>query len=152
NPRAATPVSQDKYSELAELAGSFIHEVKNHLSTLSLNLQLLTEDLAAPQSPRERRALERVQRLQGECQRAIDLSNDFLRFARSTNLDLTPTDLVALIDELADFFEPTAQQANIDIKRYLPVSLPEVRLDRDLFKQALLNLMLNAQQAMPKGG
>ena len=52
--------SSDPLAEMAELAGSFIHEIKNHLSTLGLNLQLLSEDLQTPQSQRERRALERI--------------------------------------------------------------------------------------------
>ena len=53
----------DGSTELAELAGGFIHEIKNHLSTLGLNLQLFAEDFHEPQSQRERRALERIQRL-----------------------------------------------------------------------------------------
>jgi signal transduction histidine kinase len=140
------------YTELAELAGSFIHEIKNHLGTLGLNLQLLAEDFEEPQSQRERRALERIQRLQTECQRLVEVSNDFLRFARAEELNLAAADLVAVIEELVDFFTPTARQAQIDIKCYLPADLPPVLLDRDLFKQALLNLMLNAAQAMPDGG
>ena len=142
----------DQYAELAELAGGFIHELKNHISTLGLNLQLLAEDFAEPQSPRERRALTRVQRLQGECQRLLDVSNDFLRFARITDLTLVPTDLARVVEEMIDFFGPTARVANIDIKPYFPADLPPVGLDADLFKQALLNLMLNAEQAMPDGG
>ena len=138
--------------ELAELAGSFIHEIKNHLSTLGLNLQLLAEDFAEPQSQRERRAHDRIQRLQGECQRLVDVSNDFLRFARIKDLKLEPADLAELVDELVDFFGPTARGTNIDIKLYLPADLPRLALDRELFKQALLNLMLNAQQAMSEGG
>jgi signal transduction histidine kinase len=141
-----------QYTELAELAGSFIHEIKNHLSTLGLNLQLLAEDFQDPQSPRERRALERAQRLQTECQRLVDVSNDFLRFARLKELDLQPAALGEVVEELIDFFGPTARQANIGIRSYLPADLPSVRLDRELFKQALLNLLLNAQQAMPNGG
>src|SRR5207253_5489389 len=86
-----------EYTELAELAGGFIHEIKNHVSTLGLNLQLLAEDFQDPQSQRERRALERVQRLQGECQRLVDVSNDFLRFARVKDLEFAPTDLVAVV-------------------------------------------------------
>jgi len=140
------------YAELAELAGSFIHEIKNHLSTLGLNLQLLAEDFQEPQSQRERRAQERVQRLQSECQRLVDVSNDFLRFARVSELHLAPCSLSEIIEEMVDFFGPTARQANIEIKIYLPVDLPPVQLDRELFKQALLNLMLNAEQAMPEGG
>src|SRR5215831_12015324 len=126
---------QQQYAELAELAGGFIHEIKNHLSTLGLNLQLLGEDFAEPQSQRERRALERVQRLQGECQRLVDVSNDFLRFARIKDLQLRPTNLGAVVEEMIDFFTPTARQASIDIKYYLPADLPPVNLDSDLFKQ-----------------
>jgi two-component system sensor histidine kinase HydH len=139
-------------TELAELAGGFIHEFKNHLSTLGLNLQLLGEDFAEPQNHRERRALTRVQRLQGECQRLVECANDFLRFARIKDLELVATDLSQIIEEMVDFFEPTARAANIDIKRFLPADLPMVLLDREMFKQALLNLMLNAEQAMPEGG
>ncbi len=142
----------EQYAELAELAGGFIHEIKNHLSTLGLNLQLLAEDFQEPQSQRERRALERIQRLQNECQRLVDVSNDFLRFARIKDLDLKPTDLVGVIEELNDFFGPMAKAEHIEIKTYLPADLPSVALDRDMFKQALLNLVLNAQQAMPGGG
>jgi signal transduction histidine kinase len=141
-----------RYAELAELAGSFIHEIKNHLGTLGLNLQLLAEDFQNPQNQRERRALERMQRLQSECQRLVEVSNDFLRFARIEELNLQPTALNEVVEELLEFFEPTARQANIDIKCYLPADLPRVPLDRELFKQALLNLLLNAQQAMPGGG
>src|SRR5262245_20600153 len=150
-PPAPPPTDQD-YAELAELAGSFIHEIKNHLSTLGLNLQLLAEDFQEPQSQRERRAHDRVQRLQGECQRLVDVSNDFLRFARVEDLDLRPNDLVGVVEELVDFFEPTARQSNVEIKCYLPADLPPLALDREMFKQALLNLLLNAQQAMPGGG
>ena len=139
-------------TELAELAGGFIHDVKNHLGTLALNLQALEEDFSDPQSLRERRALERVQRLQGECQRLVDISNDFLRFARVKDLEQAPTDLAVVIDELVDFFEPMARSHGIDIKVYVPAGLPAVLLDRALFKQAILNLLLNAQQAMPQGG
>src|SRR6185503_8509244 len=106
--------SNDPYAELAELAGGFIHEIKNHLSTLGLNLQLLAEDFQEPQTQRERRALERVQRLQNECQRLVDVSNDFLRFARVKDLELAPTSLPDVVDEMVDFFGPTARHANIE--------------------------------------
>jgi signal transduction histidine kinase len=142
----------EPYAELAELAGSFIHEIKNHLSTLGLNLQLLAEDFHEPESHRERRALERIQRLQHECQRLVEVSNDFLRFARVKDLKLEPTNLAEVVQELIEFFAPTARLNNINIKCFFPADLPPVNLDRDLFKQALLNLFLNAQQAMPEGG
>jgi two-component system, NtrC family, sensor histidine kinase HydH len=142
----------DQYAELAELAGGFIHEIKNHISTLSLNLQLLAEDFQSPQNHHERRALERVTRLQHECQRLVDISNDFLRFARFQELHREPTRLCDLVEEMIDFFAPTAKQAGIQIHWYPAPDLPTVNLDRELFKQALLNLMINAEQAMVEGG
>ena len=145
-------MSNDRYAALAELAGSFIHEIKNHLSTLGLNLQLLAEDFQDAQTQRERRAGQRVQRLQSECQRLVDISNDFLRFARIEALKLQPADAGKVVEEMIDFFGPTARVANIDIKTFMPADLPPVRLDKELFKQALLNLFLNAEQAMPEGG
>src|ERR1700676_922819 len=117
----------DHYAALAELAGGFIHEIKNHLGTLGLNLQLLAEDFQEPESQRERRALARVQKLQTECQRLADLSSDFLRFARMRDLPLEPCPLAKVVEEMVDFFEPTAHAAGIDIRAYLPADLPPVR-------------------------
>ncbi len=142
----------DSYAELAELAGGFIHEIKNHLSTLGLNLSLLAEDFQEPQNQRERRAHSRVQKLQNECQRLVEVSNDFLRFARIKDVTLAPADLGKVLEEMIDFFGPSAKAGNIEIKEYLPSDLPPVALNKELFKQALLNLLLNAEQAMPEGG
>lgn len=144
--------SLQQYTELAELAGGFIHDIKNHLGTLSLNLQLLAEDFEDPQTPRERRALERINRLHGECQKLVDLANDFLRFARVQPIRMRPTTLDTVVARMIDFLSPTARQRGIEINWYPAPDLPPVLLDEDLFEQALLNLMLNAEQAMPEGG
>ncbi|HKB05250.1 MAG TPA: ATP-binding protein [Gemmataceae bacterium] len=139
-------------AEVAELAGGFIHEVKNHVSTLNLNLQLLAEDFTDPETPRERRAKQRIDRLQSQCEKLVEVSNDFLRFVRSHEPKRERTHLEDVAQEMIDFFGPTAKAANITINLYAAPSVPPVPLDRDLFKQALLNLMLNAEQAMPEGG
>lgn len=150
--RPACGTLDPQYAELAELAGAFIHDVKNHLGTLKLNLQLLAEDFEPPQTQRERRALDRVRRLQGECEHLVDVANDFLRFARLKDLELSPTDLSSVVEEIIDFFTPVALENRIEIKSYLPADLPQVCLHRETFKQGLLNLLINAQQAMPEGG
>lgn len=144
--------ASDPLAELAELAGGFIHEIKNRVGTLSLNLQLLAEDFEDAGTPRERRALDRVTRLSGECQKLVDLSSDFLRFARVQELSAEPTSLDTVVTRMVDFLAPTARQSGVEIKWFPAPDLPLVRLDRDLFEQCLLNLMLNAEQAMPEGG
>lgn len=139
-------------ADVAELAAGFIHEIKNHVSTLNLNLQLLADDFADPQTPREKRAQQRIVRVLDQCEKLVDVSNDFLRFTRSQNVHAEPTSIEDVVDEMIDFFSPTAKAANITINLYATPGTPAIPLDRNLFKQALLNLMLNAEQAMPDGG
>ncbi len=141
-----------QYAEISQLAGGLAHEIRNPLSTLQLNLQLLAEDLQDPESPRERRALQRVERLHHEVERLHNILENFLRFARIQDLHLQPADLNEIVEELRDFYEPHAATKGIVIRTQLAADLPTVALEADLFKQALLNLILNAEHAMPSGG
>jgi signal transduction histidine kinase len=149
---SSTDPATRQYVELAELAGGFIHEIKNHLNTLSLNLQLLAEDFEDPQTPRERKALDRVTKLNDECRRLVDLANDFLRFARVSELHREPASLDEVITRMLDFLGPTARAQGIEVNWYPAADLPPVLLDKDMFEKVLLNLMLNAEDAMPGGG
>jgi signal transduction histidine kinase len=141
-----------QYAEIAQLAGGLAHEIRNPLSTMSLNLDLLAEDFQSPETPRERRVLQKIDRLRRETQRLHDILEDFLRFARVQELRTQPADLNAIVDDLRDFCEPQASTKGIVIRTHYADDLPPSPLDVDLFKQALLNLILNAEHAMPDGG
>src|SRR3954453_11473316 len=142
----------DQYTEIARLAGGLAHEIKNPLSTIRLNMELLAEDLAESETPSGRRALKRVEVVRRECQRLQSLLDDFLSYARVRRLHLEPSDLNHQIDDVLDFFAPEAKEAGVEVVRYLDPELPRVLLDREAFRQALLNLIINAKQAMPDGG
>src|SRR5262249_24762927 len=142
----------DDYTQIARLAGGLAHEIKNPLSTIGLNMELLAEDFGQDDSPRGRRALQKIAVVQRECQRLQDLLNDFLNFARVRSLGLEPTDLNDEVRRLIEFFRPQAAVAAIELVTYLQSDLPVVMLDRETFQSALLNLVINAQQAMPDGG
>jgi two-component system, NtrC family, sensor histidine kinase HydH len=142
----------DQYTEIAQLAGGLAHEIKNPLSTIGLNVELLAEDLGGDDSPKARRALAKIAVVQRECQRLQDLLNDFLAFARVRKPRLESSDLNEEVRRLLNFFRPKAAETKIEVVTYLQTNLPGVLLDRETFQSALLNLVLNAQQAMPKGG
>ncbi len=142
----------DQYTEIARLAGGLAHEIKNPLSTIRLNMELLAEDFSETQSQRERRALAKVEVVQRECQRLQDLLDDFLNFAKAHRLKLRPSNLNRQVKEVLDFYGPKADEARIEVIDYPAVDLPTVLLDREAFHGALLNLLLNAEQAMPQGG
>jgi two-component system, NtrC family, sensor histidine kinase HydH len=142
----------DQYTEIVRLAGGLAHEIKNPLSTIRMNMELLAEDFRESDAPRERRAMKKIDLVQRECQRLQDLLDNFLQFAKAHRLNLQPNDLNALVRQVLDFYRPKAQQAGVEIVDYLTGNLPTVLLDREAFHGALLNLVLNAEQAMPEGG
>ncbi len=145
-------VLQEQINDLAELAGGFIHDIKNYISTFQLNLQLIAEEFENPQNHKDRRALERINKLQNECGKLVDLSNDFLRFARLQELHCRPCKLNDLIVDMINFFQPTAKQSGIEIRFYPMENSSVIQADEDLIKQSILNLILNAEQAIPNGG
>ena len=138
---------------VSRLAGGLMHEIRNPLSTLNLNLQLLAEDLRHPASaePDARRALKRIEALQRETNRLQEILDDFLRFARGHQLELAEHDLNKLVGEVVSFITPEARHQGIQVMTGYG-NIPKCKLDSGLFKQALLNILINAQQAMPDGG
>ncbi len=140
------------YADFSVLVGGLAHEIKNPLSTIRLNMELLGEDFAASQTPKERRAAAKIAVVERECQRLQDLLDDFLNYAKVRHPRLAPTNLNQLVEQVLDFFEPTAKEKGIEVLKFLDSDLPSVLLDSDTFQSALLNLVLNAQQAMPDGG
>ena len=141
-----------QYSEIAQLAGGLAHEIRNPLSTMQLNLDLLAEDFAGTESQRDRRALQKIERVRKESQRLQNILEDFLRFVRVQKLRLAPSDLNEVVDVLRDFHEGQASVQGVVIRTHYDRSLPPILLEVELFKQALLNLTLNALHAMPDGG
>jgi signal transduction histidine kinase len=142
----------ERLAELGTLTGGLAHEIKNPLSTVQLNLQLLQEDLD-PRNPAYARVVNRLNTVQRETSRLKDILDDFLRYAGKLELQLQPVDLHDLLIELVDFFTPQAQLSRVH-PRVNPSDGPVIaRADPKLIKQIVLNLMLNAVQAMgDKGG
>jgi len=149
----------ERLAELGTLTGGLAHEIKNPLSTIGLNLQLVQEDLrdVVQQAPPDALPADRVNRLQRrfdslsrETHRLRDILEDFLRFAGRIKLDRQPVDVHALIDELVDFFEPQASEAGVKIRsqNHAEGESLIVEADAPLLKQAMLNLLINAVQAM----
>ena len=134
---------------LGTLAGGLVHEIKNPLSTLRINLTFLKEDLQAA-LPEERRLLRRIDVLEQEVRRLDAVLDDFMRYAGMRRLRLEPTDLAGVVAEVVDFVRPGFERDGVELTAELAAM--EVALDRNLFKQALLNVLLNAQQAIERGG
>ena len=151
------PMTDPRADEIAVLAGGLAHEIRNPLSTIGLNLDLLAESLGGDDeredddrpTARRRRMLRTVRR---ECGRLSEILDAFLGFARAGTPELKPADLNAVVREFADFFEPTAAEAGVTLRTLPAPGLPAVMLDPRLFRQVLMNLALNAVQALSDAG
>jgi len=142
----------ERLAYVGTLAGGLAHEIKNPLSTLNLNLQLIKEDWRNPSTPKEKRLCSKLDVLQHETRRLEEILNDFLRFARGPKLELAEHDINKIVDDVVSFIAPEATVNNITIHTSYDDSIPPVKLDANLIKQALLNIIINAQEAMPDGG
>lgn len=143
---------RQQYAEIAQLAGALAHEIKNPLSVIGMNMDLLAEELADVPIPAARRALERIETVQKQCSRLQVLLDDFLKFARVRRLELSPGSLNEQINRVLNFFAPKAKESGIEILRYLDPDLPGILLDERTLEAALVNLVKNAIEAMPDGG
>jgi signal transduction histidine kinase len=141
----------ERLAELGTLTGGLAHEIKNPLSTVQLNLQLLQEDMRAD-DPAYSRLIHRLNTVKNETSRLRETLDDFLRYAGRLELDRKPVELNELLEELVDFFTPQAQAQRVQLrlrKSDTPLTVPA---DAKLLKQALLNLMINGVQAMSSRG
>lgn len=139
-----------RLAELGSMTSGLAHEIKNPLSTVGLNAQLLREDLVqldVPQVERDRLA-HRVDSLAREVDRLGHILADFLEFAGRIRLDPQPHDLREIVDELIDFYHPQCEKAGVVLRVDTPAVSVPVQVDDGLLKQALLNLMINATQVM----
>ena len=150
--------------ELSRLTGGLAHEIKNPLSTVKLTLDLVGEELeelnsaqAAPtRAGGNHRGLQRAHRqitiIQKEANRLEQILEDFLRFIGRTELRLASTDINALVSDMIDFYSPQAQSHSVTVRQGLSHEPLICKIDADMLKQVMLNLFLNAQQAMTNDG
>jgi len=143
---------QLQYAELAQIAGSLAHEIKNPLSVIRMNMELVEEELVDAESPRERRVWTKIQTVHDQCVRLERLLNDFLKFAKLRDLELSVGSLNKQITTILDMYEAQAQLQDVEIVRYLDPELPAMRMDVETMQAALANLIKNALESMSDGG
>lgn len=140
-----------KIEHLSRIMGQIAHEIKNPLSTIKVNLQLISEDLD-PEDQKDLRLSRKVEILKSETDRVTQVLEDYLQFLRNPELHLAKADLNDLLSQMVEFYQPQALLKDITI-RYAPCShSPQCMVDIDKFKQVIMNLFVNSLQAMPDGG
>ena len=137
-----------RLAALGRITSGVAHEVRNPLNAMVLQLEILKAKLAENRTE----VKPQIDTLSSEIRRLDRVVKTFLDFTRPVELHPIETELEEVVQEVFTLAEPQAQENHVRLLMETDGPAHRLKVDRDLIKQALLNLVLNACQAMPSGG
>jgi len=140
-------VQSEKLASLGHMAGLVAHEVRNPLTAIKMRIHALQDELDASETSQEHVAVIRQ-----EIERLERMVQNFLDLARLPEPSLRPLAVSDVITRALAVVKPTLEHQAIHVVTHVPEGLPLVQGDAEQLEQVLLNLLLNAVQAMPEGG
>ena len=145
-----------KLAALSRLTAGVAHEIKNSLHAMIIHLELVKQELSGGpkgEAPVDRPAAStHVAVIASTLRRLDEMLQGLLKFTRPEELRLQSVTLASLVEALMPIVSAEAQKSGVDVTVDCPRDLPALRADPAMLQQALLNLALNACQAMPDGG
>jgi len=144
--------SAARASYVGLLASGLAHEIRNPLNAMNMNLQMLEEELESAGGMPDQEYRELLDSTKSEIKRLDGLVNNFLLYARPGSPQFKPLDLNDVVKEMLRFLENDFRQSQVGLESDLEPLLPRVELDERQFKQALMNLLVNARQVLDAGG
>jgi signal transduction histidine kinase len=145
-------IRSERLAAIGKIAAQITHEVRNPLSSIGLNAEQLDEELAEIAVPAAAEARTLARAIVKEVDRLTEITEAYLRFARMPRPRLEREELRAVIGSLLDFQRPELTQRKIALEVSLPDAECPLLCDEAQLRQALLNLVRNAAEAMPSGG
>jgi two-component system sensor histidine kinase HydH len=142
----------EKRDLLERLLARLAHEIRNPLSSLDVHVQLLEEDLGALAPQLREQLTSRLGIIHGELHRLESIVSHFLRLAGPSELDLELLEIPGVINHVCDLLRPEAAAREIQIHTDLKEAIPALEADRVRLTQALMNLVINAMQAVERKG
>ncbi len=142
----------ERLATIGEMSAKVAHEIRNPLSSISLNTELLYDEISKENGEEKSDAENLIQSILNEVDTLTEMSDEYLRFARFPRLDTKPVSVNTVLIELSKFFNKERLQRGIALKENYASDLPLILLDINQIKQAFLNILKNSFEAMPDGG
>jgi len=138
---------REKMVSLGLLAAGVAHEVNTPLTGISSFTQMLLE-----QTPGDDGRTKLLEKIEQQTERASKIVNSLLNFARQGRSEFTPVNVNDVMTDVLSLLEHQLSRARVQVRRELEPNLPTILGDENKLQQVFLNLILNAQEAMPSGG
>lgn len=148
----AQVIESERLAAVGTTAAKIGHELANPINGMSLTIQLLEQRLVTGPTAVDGQVGAIVRRLKDEISRLSHLAAEFRTISRREKYELRPTQLGGIVEDICAMEGPHLAEHGIQLERRLPADLPLIAVDGDKIKQALLNLIKNAAEAMPNGG
>ncbi len=143
-----------KYGVISQLSSSIGHEIRNPLSSLAIHTEIV--DSMVIKSVEDKSRLKKIKKsiniLNSEVERLQKLIDQFFNLAKAQEIKLTYENINDLMRDIYDLVQQQALEKNVQINRYFSKNLPMIKVSKDQLKQVIINLILNAFDAMPEGG
>jgi two-component system sensor histidine kinase HydH len=142
----------EKRDLLERLLARLAHEIRNPLSSLDIHVQLLEEDLAGLVPAMHGKLAPRLEIIRGELHRLEGIVDQFLRLAGPSELDVETVEVAKIVNHVCDLLRPEAAAREIEVMTQIEPALPCIVGDPVRLTQALMNLVINAMQAVERNG
>lgn len=147
-PEATQPGAEERQRLIMRLLARMAHEIRNPLSSLDIHVQLLEEDLSRLSAPAHEGLSKRLKIIRGELQRLDGIVQQYLNLAGPSSANLQPVDVGAVVRHVCELLRPEAAARGVAIDSEIASPPPTVQADMVQLTQALMNLVINAVQAV----
>jgi PAS domain S-box-containing protein len=142
----------ERLATIGRMSAKVAHEIRNPLSSISLNTELLEEEIAGYAGVDSTEAKSLLGSISRELDRLTEITDDYLRFAKLPAPRLKALTVNRMVTDLLKMLEVEMQESGVTIRRDLATRLPKVKIDQQQLRRALLNILKNSLEAMPNGG
>jgi len=143
-------IQAEKLAAVGQMSAHVAHEIRNPLTSVLLHSELLEEEIN--EHGKNEEAIELLDIIKTEIDRLSNVTDEYLSYARLPHPRKQPVDPEAEVSSVLSMMRPELKRRDIDASLSCPDMLPKIMIDRGQFKQLLINLIKNAEDAMPSGG